>query len=107
MLKRRFARTNKRNYTRQLAAAEVRERFIRRVARRIAGRATQSRTQRASRAHADTDEIDTLPMESTTASTRYCMAENVKNPENILEWIHANRTDIATKVWHTNHRCTF
>lgn len=28
MLKRRFARTNKRNYTRQLAAAEVRERFI-------------------------------------------------------------------------------
>jgi hypothetical protein len=108
IIKRRFARTNKRNYTPQLAAAEVRERFMRRVAQRITNHAKQSQvsesqTRRANRARTKTSNIDT----STIASTRYNIAETTSDSENLLEWINVHHADIAMKVWQiTNYRCT-
>jgi hypothetical protein len=102
MVKRRFARTNKRNYTSQLAAADVRERFMRRVEQRLTDRARLlqargRRTHRQKRADGDMNEVDTVESPPDT-STRYNMAKTSKEWENLLEWIDTNRTDVATKV---------
>jgi hypothetical protein len=107
MIKRRFPRTNKRNYVSQLAAAEIRERFMRRVAHRLTYRASLSqigglRTRRRKRAQAENDEADAVDSLNTTR--RYDMADSQKEYENILEWVHTNRTDVATKVWLAKYR---
>jgi hypothetical protein len=104
MIKRRFTRTNKRKYTAQLAAAEVRERFMRRVKQRIINHARttqvpQHRTRRRKRPQTELDE-DTIEPHSLDSTRHYDIANSIKEKENILEWVHANNSDIATKVWH-------
>lgn len=106
MIKRRFPRTNKRNYVAQLATAKLRERFMRRVARCLSHHAKRSqigghRAQRRKRAQTETDEADVVDSFDTTQP--YHMADSHKEYENILEWVHTNRTDIATKVWLVRH----
>jgi len=100
MIKRRFARTNKRRYTSQLAAAEIRERFMRHMEQHLAThvRRLQLRTRRTQprkRAHRDRNEEGE---ESLDTTTRYVIANTSREGENVLEWVLANRTDIATKV---------
>jgi hypothetical protein len=86
----------------QLATAEVRERFMRRVAQRITDHARRSqvgggaRMQRRKRARPEADETDAA--QSFTTTTRYEMAETSREGGNILEWIWTNRADIATNV---------
>src|SRR6202012_4145031 len=106
IIKRRFARTNKRNYGSQLAAADLRERFMRRVAQRLADRARRlqvrdCRMRRRKRAHAEAVETDAAQLSAT--STCYNMAETTKERENILEWTHTNHTNFATKVCHVSY----
>lgn len=104
MIKRRFARTNKRKYTAQLAAAEIRERFMQRLKQRIINNAQllqvrQHRTRRRKRPQAESDE-DMVESRSFDSTQRYDIADTTKEKENILEWVHTNHSDIATKVWH-------
>jgi len=107
MIKRRFPRTNRKNYVAQLAKAELRERFMRQlVAPRLRYRANLSqiegrRAQRRKRAQAETDEADAVDSLNTTQP--YHMADSHKEHENILEWVHTNRTDVATKVRLARH----
>ena len=101
MIKRCFARTNRRKYTAQLAAAEIRERFMRRVEQRIINHARlsrvhQHRPRRRKRAQAESDEDDAV--DSLDSTQRYDIADTTKEKENILHWVHANCSDIATKV---------
>lgn len=114
MLKRRFVRTNKKKFISQLTVAELRERVMRRIAQHLRERAglSQIRTSRKQhrkrdQAEADSDEEDTL--ESGDTSRRYFMAKMSREHENILEWAHANRTDIVTKVfyWLAKSRHTY
>ena len=109
MIKRRFARTNKRRYMSQLTVAELRERFMRRIAQRLAARARllqiranrmQPRPQK--RPHLDSDDEEEGSLNTTI---RYVMPETARNWENILELVHINHADIAMKVWHTKYRC--
>ena len=102
MIKRRFARTNKRNFISQLTAAEVRFRFMQRIARRLAAHAKlsrrihQRRPRRQKRGEAENDGADVVDSIDTTQ--RYNIADSNKEWYNILEWVHTNRTDVATKV---------
>jgi hypothetical protein len=103
MIKRRFGRTNKRKYTAQLAAAEKYERFMRRVKWRIINHTRQlqahrCRTRRQKRPQAETAEEDAG--DSYDLTRRYDMADTTKEKENILEWVHTNHNDVATKVRH-------
>lgn len=50
------------------------------------------RTQRWKRAQ--TDEADVVD-----TTQHYDIADAQKEYEDILEWVHTNRTDVATKVW--------
>ena len=100
IIKRRFGRTNKRRHTSQLTSAEIRERVLRRVARRLAAQAKRSqimghRTRRRKRVQAESDEEDMVDSPDTA---RYDIASSTRNWENILEWVHTNHTDVATKV---------
>jgi len=110
MIKCCFARTNRRKYTAQLAAAEIRERFMRRIEQHIIkharlSRVHQRRTRRRKRALADSDEED---MGNSFQSARhYDMADTSKEKENVFEWVHTNHSDIATKVWAFNYRHTY
>ncbi len=100
MIKRRFARTNKKKYTTQLATAERRERFMWRVEQCIINRATrvpQRRRRPRRRPHADSDEDEDTVIAPNTAK-HYNIADTTKETENVLEWLHANRSDIALKV---------
>ena len=38
---------------------------------------------------------------SLNMTQHYDIADSTKERENILEWVHANSSDIAMKVWHT------
>jgi CRP-like cAMP-binding protein len=102
-IKRRFARTNKRRFTKQLAASEVRERLLRRVAQRLAAHRRHSEirshqpARHRKRAHTEISEEDGEEAHSTIA--RYVIANTTREGENVLEWVHTNRTDIAAKVW--------
>jgi hypothetical protein len=101
MIKRRFARTNKRNYVYQLAAAELRERFMRRIAQRLKVRTRlsqvkASQTRRHNRAHTNTIETDAVGSFATT-STRYDIGNTTRYWVNIVEWVHTNRDDVAIK----------
>lgn len=107
MIKRRFARTNKKQYIAQLATAEVRERFMRRIAQRLASRGKLSkietrRTRPRKRAHTESsgDEGEEL----LDTSTRYVIADSTREGENIVEWVHTNCADVATQVWHSKYR---
>jgi hypothetical protein len=107
MIKRRFARTNKRRYTSQLAAAEVHERLMRHIAQRLAAHARLSqtgahRTRRQKQAHIQRGGDEGEGSLGTT--TRYVMADVSKEKKNVLEWVHTNHTDVAMKVWHTKYR---
>jgi hypothetical protein len=107
IIKRRFARTNKRRYTSQLAASEVRERFLRRVAQRLAARGRHSEIRSGQvarprkRAHTESGEEEGEESHNTIA--RYVIANTNREGENVLEWVHTNRTDVATKVWHSEY----
>jgi hypothetical protein len=103
MIKRRFARTNKRRYMSQLAAAEVRQRFMRRLALRLAANARLSRIRgrqrrRKKRAQAESDDLEADAIDSSDLTRRYNIADSTRENENILEWVYRNRSDIATKV---------
>jgi hypothetical protein len=107
-IKRRFARTNKRRYTKQLAASEARERFLRRVAQRLATRRRlseirphQALARRRKRAHTESSEED--GEEAHSAIARYVIANTTREGENVLEWVHTNRTDVAAKVWRSDY----
>jgi hypothetical protein len=106
VIKRRYARTNKKKFVSQLARAEARERFIQRFARRLTNRETQSqvsgkrRTRRKKRAGTEGDEDDAVS--STTLVTRYNIADTSREAINVVEWVYANRTDPAMEVWPTS-----
>jgi hypothetical protein len=107
IIKRRFARTNRRNHTFQLAAAEVRERVMQRISQRITDRARMTaikgRHQKRRRMPSH-DEIDETDMsETTTMTMRYNIGNVTKERENLLQWVYANRSDVATKVWHSKY----
>lgn len=107
MIKRRFPRTNKRNFTSQLATAEVRERFMRHITQRITYRARLSqikvhRKRRQKRAQSETEEGNTADLLNPT-QRRYDIADSSKEVVNILEWVHSNRADVAMKVRHTKY----
>jgi hypothetical protein len=94
----------------QLAAAEVRERFMRRVAQCMAYHARLSqirgrRTRHRKRAQAESDKHDAV--DSLDSTRRYDIADTTKEKENILQWVHANRSDVATKVWHSKYKHTY
>ena len=112
MIKCHFAHTNKRNYVPQLAAAEVWERFMRRVKQHLSLRhcrgplqVREHRTQCQRQAHAEANEEGAE--ESLDTTTCYDMAKMTRESENILEWVYTNHTDIVVKVCHTIYRCTY
>jgi hypothetical protein len=104
MIKRRFARTNKRNFTAQLATAELRIRFMRHVRTRLEARSrlpgtSRQRMRRRKRAQAESNDSEVL--DTVNSTRRYDIADTTRESENILEWVHTNRHDVATKVWHS------
>jgi len=109
MIKCRFPRTNKRRYTSQLAAAEVRERCMRRIAQHLTYHAKLSqirerRTRRRKQLQAESNEG---ALDSSDPNRRYDIANTTKEKLNILEWVDANRTDAATKVGFAKYRHTY
>lgn len=101
MIKRRFARTNRRKYTTQLAAAEIRERSMRGVKQRIINHTGLSQVHQHQRRprkqpQAESDDEDTVI--SSNSTQHYNIAETTKERENILEWLYTNRSDVAMKV---------
>jgi len=52
------------------------------------------------RKQARTDSEEAEGVDSLNTTMRYDIAETTKESENILEWIHTNDTDVATKVRH-------
>jgi hypothetical protein len=110
MIKRRFTRTNKHRFTSQLAAAEVRERVMRRIAQRLAacGKLSQIKARRIrprKRAHTENSGDD--GEESLDTSTRYVIADSTREGENIVEWAQTNCADVATRVWHFKYRHSY
>jgi hypothetical protein len=108
IIKRRFARTNKRRYTSQLAASEVRERLLRHVAQRLAacGRLSETRSRRELARHrkqTHTESSEEEGEESHNTTARYVIANSTSEGGNVLEWVHTNRADVATKVWHSEY----
>ena len=94
---------NKRNYMPQLAAAEVCERFMQWVSQRIRDHVRLAqvgghRTWHQKWAWTDSEEAEGVDSLNTTMC--YDITEMTKESENILEWIHTNDTDVATKVRH-------
>jgi hypothetical protein len=94
----------------QLAAADVRERFMRHVAQcmtyhtrlsQIRGR----RTRRQKRAQGESDGDDAV--DSLDSTRHYDIADATKEKENLLQWVHANNNDVATKVWHSKYKHTY
>ena len=99
IIKHRFPRTNKRNYLSQLAAAEVRERFMQRIAQGLAYHARQSQIRgRRTRPRKGT-QADSEMEPSLDTTQRYNIAKMTKESENALEWVHSNNDDIATKAF--------
>ena len=103
MIKRRFVRTNKRRYLSQLTAAEVRERFMRRVAQRLAAHARRFKThgrrpRRRRQTQTDSESDDADGVDSFDTTRRYHMADSARERENVLEWLQTNRSDVASTV---------
>lgn len=101
MIKHRFTCTNKRNYTVQLAAAEVRERFMWHVKHHIKdhtqlSRVHQPRTRPKKCPQAQSGEEDAV--DSFDPTRHYDIADKAREKENILEWLHTNGSDVTTKV---------
>jgi hypothetical protein len=102
MIKRRFSRTNKRNYTAQLATADLHERFMRCIRWRILNRTQQSqvdqrRKQRKRRKDSQTED-DEDTSDNLDSNRRYNIADRAKELVEISEWVYTNRSDVATKV---------
>src|SRR6267154_1994690 len=101
MIKCRFPRTNKRRYISQLAAAEVYERFMWGIAQYMTYHARLSkikghRIRRRKRAQAESDEDDAV--DSIDSTRHYDIPDTTKEKENLLQWVHANCSDVTTKV---------
>jgi hypothetical protein len=99
IIKRRFPRTNKKNYISQLAAADVRERFMQRVAQGLAYRARQSQIRERRNRPRKGTQADSETEQSLDTTQRYNIAKTTKESENALEWVHSNNDDIATKAF--------
>lgn len=87
-------------------------RFMRRVALRLAAHARLSqirgrRMRRKKRTQAEFDDLETDAIDSFDSTRRYNIADTNRVKENILEWVHTNHSDVATKVaWHSTCRHT-
>lgn len=107
MIKRRFARTNKRKYMSQITAAEARERAIRRVTKRMLARRAsipQVQVKRRSKQKRTRSYHDATDTESSIDPTaRYHMAESTRHWDNVLEWIYIHSEDVAVKVSRTHY----
>jgi hypothetical protein len=76
---------------------------MRRFTHRLTAKARPSqirtrRTRRQKQPQPESDEEDGV--DSFDSTRRYDIGDMTKEKGNVLEWVHANRADVATKVWY-------
>ncbi|KAI0258587.1 hypothetical protein BC834DRAFT_1045792 [Gloeopeniophorella convolvens] len=97
VIKRRFARTNKNNFTAQLAAAESRERMVRRVAQRMEAHVETTRMPQSLESDgpqpAEQRRTDEAPADP---AVHYDVAQSAKDWDHITSWLSEHPGDPAT-----------
>jgi hypothetical protein len=91
-VKRFYARTNKFQFTAQIAKHQQRERILRKIRHRV----QQANATQAKPAVVAFEESEPLPQ--TPPSVHHHMSESTRHWENITAWLATNRADPALKV---------